>query len=220
MWLVSMGLLIWQRDLGAALLFYLVFLSLLYAATGPRYVIIGLGFLLLGGILSYALFDHVELRTRVWLNPWPYAADDAYQIVQGLGAFAAGGISGVGLGFGYPDYVPAVHTDFVLAAVGEELGFIGTLGTVALYLALVHRAFRIALRARSDFAMLLAAGLGATLGLQAGIILAGNLRLMPITGITLPFMSYGGSSILANFLMIGLLLRISAESPPTRPTHG
>jgi len=219
MWLVSMGLLVWQRDLGAGLLFYLVFLAMLYAATGRTYVGIGLAFLLIGAIAAHGMFDHVELRTRVWLDPWPYATGDAYQIVQALNAYAAGGIIGSGLGYGYPEYVPAVHTDFVLAALGEELGLVGTLAIVGLYLALVHRAFRIALRATGDFAALLAAGLGATLGLQAIIILAGTLRLIPITGITLPFMSYGGSSILVNFVMIGLLLRISAESPGPSRRH-
>jgi len=212
MWLLSMAVLVWQRDLGAALLFYLVFLAMLYAATGRAYVGIGLVFLIVGAVIAYGLFDHVQLRTRVWLNPWPYADGDAYQIIQALGAYAAGGVIGSGLGFGYPDYVPAVFTDFVLAALGEELGLLGTLAVVALYLLLVHRAFRIALRASSDFGMLLAAGLGATLGLQAIVILAGTLRIIPITGITLPFVSYGGSSILANYVMVGLLLRISAES--------
>ncbi len=212
MWVLSMALLVWQRDLGAALLFYLVFLAMLYAATGRSYVGIGVIFLVVGAIVAYGLFDHVQLRTRIWLNPWPYADGDAYQIVQALSAYAAGGVIGSGLGFGYPDYVPAVFTDFVLAALGEELGLLGTLAVVALYLALMHRAFRIALRATSDFGMLLAAGLGATLGLQAIVILAGTLRIIPITGITLPFMSYGGSSILANYVMVGLLLRISAES--------
>jgi cell division protein FtsW (lipid II flippase) len=213
-WALSMVLLIWQRDLGAALLFYAVFLAYLYVATGRPYLGAGLVFLGIGGIVAYRLFDHVQLRTRVWLDPWPYAADDAYQIIQALNAYAAGGVFGVGLGHGYPEYVPAVHTDFVLAALGEEMGLLGTLAIIGLYLALVHRAFAIALRARSDFATLLAAGLGATLGLQAFIILAGNLRVMPITGITLPFLSYGGSSIVANFVMVGILLRISAESSP------
>jgi cell division protein FtsW (lipid II flippase) len=211
-WALSMVLLIWQRDLGAALLFYAVFLAFLYLATGRPYLGAGLVFLGLGGLVAYQLFDHVQLRTRVWLDPWPYATDDAYQIIQALNAYAAGGVFGVGLGSGYPEYVPAVHTDFVLAALGEEMGLLGTLAIVGLYLALVHRAFTIALRARSDFATLLASGLGATLGLQAIIILAGNLRLMPITGITLPFLSYGGSSVVANFVMVGVLLRISAES--------
>jgi cell division protein FtsW (lipid II flippase) len=220
MWALSMGLLVWQRDLGAALLFYLVFLGLLYASTGRTYVLPGLILLVVGALVAYFLFDHVQLRTRVWLDPWPYSADDGFQIVQALNAFAAGGVIGSGLGFGYPEYVPAVHTDFVLAALGEELGLIGTLGIVALYLMLVHRAFRIALRAPSDFTMLLAAGLGTILGLQGFIILAGNLRIIPITGITLPFLSYGGSSILANFMMIGLLLRISAESPSEAVSHG
>jgi cell division protein FtsW len=174
---------------------------------------VGLVFLAVGGFVAYQLFDHVQLRTRVWLDPWPYASDDAYQIIQALNAYAAGGVFGVGLGQGYPEYVPAVHTDFVLAALGEEMGLLGTIAIVGLYLTLVHRAFAIALRARSDFATLLAAGLGATMGIQAVIILAGNLRLMPITGITLPFLSYGGSSIVANCVMVGVLLRISAESP-------
>jgi cell division protein FtsW (lipid II flippase) len=216
MWGLSMMLLIWQRDLGVALLFYLLFLGLLYVSTGRAYVGIGVVFLCVGALLSLALFDHVQLRTRIWINPWPFASDEAYQIVQGLTAYAAGGVVGSGLGYGYPEYVPAVHTDFVLAALGEELGLLGTLAVVALYVLLVFRAFRIALRARTEFAMLLAVGLGTVLGLQACIIMAGNLRLMPITGITLPFLSYGGSSILANFVMIGLLLRISAESPPER----
>ena len=213
MWMLSMAVLVWQRDLGAALLFYLVFLAMLYASTGRTYLGIGLVFLVVGAIVAYGLFDHVQLRTRIWLNPWPYAAGDAYQIVQALSAYAAGGVIGSGLGYGYPEYIPAVFTDFVLAALGEELGLLGTLAVVALYLALVHRAFRIALRASSDFGMLLAAGLGATLGLQAIVILAGTLRIVPITGITLPFISYGGSSILANYVMVGLLLLISAESP-------
>jgi cell division protein FtsW (lipid II flippase) len=212
MWLLSMAILVWQRDLGAALLFYLVFLAMLYAATGRTYVGIGLLFLILGAFVAYGLFDHVQLRTRIWLDPWPYADGDAYQIVQAVSAYAAGGVIGSGLGYGYPEYVPAVFTDFVLAALGEELGLLGTLAVIALYLLFVHRAFRIALRASSDFGMLLAAGLGATLGLQAIVILAGTLRIIPITGITLPFMSYGGSSILANYVMVGLLLRISAEA--------
>ena len=219
MWLLSMALLLWQRDLGAALLFYLVFLALLYASTGRAYVGVGLVFLLVGALVAYVLFDHVQLRTRIWLNPWPYAEDDGYQVVQALSAYAAGGVIGSGLGYGYPDYIPAVFTDFVLAALGEELGLLGSLAAVALYLALVHRAFRTAVRANSEFGMLLAAGLGATLGLQAIVILAGTLRIIPITGITLPFVSYGGSSILANYLMVGLLLRISAESEGGRP-HG
>lgn len=220
MWALSMSLLIWQRDLGAALLFYLVFLALLYAATGRAYVGVGFLFLVLAGVVAYALFDHVQLRTRIWLDPWPYATGDAYQVVQALNAYAAGGLIGSGLGYGFPEYVPAVHTDFVLAALGEELGLIGTLAVVAVYLALIHRAFRIAVRASTEFTMLLATGLGATLGIQTIVILAGNLRMIPITGITLPFLSYGGSSILANFVMVGLLLRISAESPAARTDRG
>jgi cell division protein FtsW (lipid II flippase) len=211
-WSIAMLLLIWQRDLGAALLFYLVALAMLYLATGRSYLAAGVILLIVGGLLSYVMFDHVQLRTRAWLDPWPYAQGEAYQILQALVAYASGGVLGTGFGYGFPDYVPAVHTDFVLAALAEELGLLGALATVGLYVLLCHRCFRIALRARSEFSMLLAAGLGSVLSVQAIIIMAGNLRLMPITGVTLPFLSYGGSSMLASFAMIGLLLRISAES--------
>lgn len=211
-WGLAMTLLLWQRDLGAALLFYLVFAAFLYVATGRRYLAVALFFLVLGAFAAYFWFEHVNLRTRIWLDPWPFASDEGYQVIQALTAYAAGGILGTGLGLGYPEYVPAAHTDFVLAVVAEELGLAGSLGVVALYVALVHRMFRIALHARSEFAILLGTGLGVTLGLQAAIIMAANLRLMPITGITLPFLSYGGSSLLANLAMIALVLRVSEES--------
>src|SRR5579871_6128256 len=194
MCVLAMALLVWQRDLGPALLFYLVFLAMLFAATGRTYMGAGLLFLIAGALLANRLFDHVQLRTLIWLDPWPYAQDQAYQLVQALTAYAAGGIMGAGLGYGYPEYIPAVHTDFVMAALGEELGLVGTLAIVALYLALVHRAFHIALRATSDFAALVATGLGSVLGIQALIIVSGNLRLLPLTGITLPFIKIGRAS--------------------------
>jgi cell division protein FtsW (lipid II flippase) len=134
-----------------------------------------------------------------------------YQLVQALYAFGSGGVFGSGLDLGAPRYIPAVHTDFVIAAIGEELGLVGTLAVVSLFVLLVQRGFFIALNARSGFSVLLAAGLTSVLALQALIILAGTLELIPLTGITLPFVSYGGSSVVANFLIIGLLLRISAE---------
>lgn len=211
-WGLAMTLLLWQRDLGAALLFYLVFAAFLYVATGRRYLAVSAFFLILGGWAAFTLFEHVNLRTQIWLDPWPFASDEGYQVIQALIAYAAGGILGTGLGLGYPEYVPAAHTDFVLAVVAEELGLVGSISVVALFVALTHRIFRIALRARSEFATLLATGIGVTLGLQAAIIMAANLRLMPITGITLPFLSYGGSSLLANLAMVALILRVSDES--------
>jgi len=210
MWAISLALLVAQRDLGAALLFFGIYLAMLYMASGKTsYVLAGLGLFLAGSWVAWRVFPHVQIRVSVWLNPWVEAAGSGYQTVQGLLAFASGGILGVGLGYGYPSYIPAVHTDFVLAAIGEEMGLAGALAVLALYLLLVYRGFHVALRAHDPFAQLLAAGLTATLALQTLIIVAGNLKVIPLTGITLPFVSYGGSSLITNFLVIGLLLRIS-----------
>lgn len=212
MWLLSMAVLIAQRDLGAALLLFGVFLTMLYVASSREvYVWGGLASFGVGGYLAFLIFAHVRLRVDVWLDPWSRAYDEGYQIVQGLVGLAAGGILGSGLGFGYPDYVPAVWTDYVIAAIGEEMGLAGSLGVVALFTVLTYRGFRIALRARQGFSTLLAAGLTSVLGIQALVILAGTVKLMPLTGITLPFISYGGSSIITNFLIVGLLLKISSE---------
>lgn len=202
-----------QRDLGAALLFFGVFLALLYAASGRAlFVVLGVALFAVGATFLYQFFDHVQLRVDIWLDPWSRADTGGYQLVQGLTALAAGGIAGTGLTFGYPEYVPAAHTDFVIAAIGEELGLAGSLGVLALYVLLVHRGFHIALRTRDTFAALLAVGLTSVVGIQALVILGGTLKLMPLTGVTLPLLSYGGSSILANFILLGLLLSISHES--------
>jgi cell division protein FtsW (lipid II flippase) len=211
-WLLALGLLVVQRDLGAALLFFGVFLALLYVATARLdWVAAGLGAFVLGAAVCYQLFPHVRDRVAIWLDPWPEAQGRAYQLVQALIALGAGGVLGTGLGYGYPEYIPAVHTDFVIAAIGEEFGLLGSLAVVALYLLLVYRGFRVAVRAPDAYLQLLAAGLSTVLGLQALIILGGATRLIPLTGITLPFVSYGGSSLLVNYLIAGLLLRISAE---------
>jgi cell division protein FtsW (lipid II flippase) len=207
-------LLFWlQKDLGPALLFSTVLLAMLYVASGRgSYVVLGLALLVLGGALADRVFGHVHTRIVIWLDPWANRETIGYQLVQALYAFASGGVFGAGLDFGSPRYIPAVHTDFVIAAIGEELGLAGSLAVVSLFVLLVQRGFVIALNARSGFATLLASGLTSVLALQALIILAGTLELIPLTGITLPFVSYGGSSVVANFLIIGLLLRISDES--------
>ncbi len=211
MWGFSMLLLIWQRDLGAALLFFGVFLAMLYAATGQgRYVLTGLALLLVAGIVGYRLFDHVALRVDAWWNPWQEASGRSFQIVQSLLAFASGSILGQGLGQGLPTAIPVVHTDFVFAAIGEEYGLVGGLAVVACFALLVGRAFHIALGARRSFDQLLAAGIGALFGLQSLVIMAGTLRVIPLTGVTLPFVSYGGSSLLTSMIMVGLLLHISS----------
>ena len=205
-------LLAWQQDLGAAMLFFFTFLAMLYLATGQwGYVVTGLTLFLLAGLAGYHFSDRVALRVDGWLTPWPEAAGRAFQIVQSLLAFGAGGIIGQGLGLGHPGYIPAVHTDFVFAAIGEEFGLAGTLIIVALYGVLVLRGFRIAARAPRPFERFLAAGLTASLAIQAWVIMAGNAKLAPIAGVTLPFVSYGGSSLLISFIALALLLHISNQ---------
>jgi cell division protein FtsW (lipid II flippase) len=207
-------LLFWlQKDLGPALLFSAVLLTMLYVASGrASYVAFGLVLLVLGFVLADRVFAHVHTRVLIWLDPWSNRETIGYQLVQALYAFASGGVFGSGLDQGSPRYIPAVHTDFVIAAIGEELGLAGTLAIVALFVLLVQRGFVVALNARSGFSALLASGLASVIALQALIILAGTLELIPLTGITLPLVSYGGSSVVANFVLVGLLLRISHEN--------
>ena len=227
MWAIALGLVVIQRDLGAALLFFTVFLSLLYAATGrPGYVVLGVVLFLAGSYVMYHLVHTVQTRVDIWLDPFASPSGDGYQIVQSLYAFARGGLLGTGLGAGLPTIggrlpIPAVHTDFPLAALGEELGLVGILAILGLFLVVVERGLRIASSAADEFRALLAAGLALVIGTQALIIAAGNLKLIPLTGITLPFVSYGGSSLLVNGIIVGLLLALSDRGveppPPPRP---
>lgn len=222
---IALGIVVVQRDLGAALLFFAVFLALLFVATGRvSYVIGGLVLFLAGSWVLYQLFAHVQVRVDNWLDPFRDPLGSGFQTVQALYAFARGGILGVGLGAGLPTIagnlpVPAVHTDYPLAALGEELGLVGLLAIFGLYLVVVERGLRIAAAARDEFQALLAAGLSLVIGIQAFIIAAGNLKLIPLTGITLPFISYGGSSLLANAIAVGLLLALSDRGavPPPAP---
>ena len=213
MWGFSIVVLMWQRDLGAALLFFGVFLAMLYAATGQSgYVLVGLLLLAGAAAVGYRLFDHVALRVDAWWNPWSEASGRSFQIVQSLLAFASGGMLGQGLGQGLPTAIPVVHTDFVFAAIGEEYGLAGALAVVLLLALLISRAFHIALQARRPFDQLLATGIGALFGLQSLVIMLGTLKIIPLTGVTLPFVSYGGSSLLTSMIMIGLLLHISGHA--------
>ena len=213
MWGLSIILLIWQRDLGAAILFFGVFLGMLYAATGQmRYIWAGAALLGVVGVIGYYFFDVVRLRVDAFLNPWLDPAGRSFQIVQSLLAFAGGGFLGQGLGQGLPTAIPVVHTDFVFAAIGEEYGLWGTAGVLLCFVLLVSRAFYIALRAKTGFEQLLAGGIGLMLGLQTLIITAGALKLLPLTGVTLPFVSYGGSSLLTSFVMVGVLLLIAGHN--------
>ncbi len=223
MWAIALGIVVIQRDLGAALLFFGVFLAMLYVATGRlSLVILGLVLFLLGSALMAMLFDHIRTRVDIWLDPFVDPLGAGYQVVQALHAFARGGLLGVGLGAGLPEIagrppIPEVHTDFPLAALGEELGLVGVVAILGLFLVVVERGLRIGAAAADDFRSLLAVGLSLVIGIQAFIIAAGNLKVLPLTGVTLPFISYGGSSLLANALVIGLLLALSdrgVEPPP------
>jgi cell division protein FtsW (lipid II flippase) len=214
MWGFSIVLLIWQRDLGAALLFFGTFLGMLYVATDERsYIWVGTLLLIVAVVIGYHLFDVVRLRVDAFLNPWLDPSGRSFQIVQSLLAFASGGFLGQGLGQGLPTAIPVVHTDFVFAAIGEEYGLWGAVGVLLCFALLVSRAFHLALRARSGFEQLLAAGIGTMLGLQTIVITAGTLKLMPLTGVTLPFVSYGGSSLVTSFVMTGILLFIANNQP-------
>jgi peptidoglycan glycosyltransferase len=220
-WGVSIVVMVMERDLGSSLLFFAVFAAMLYMATERlTYVVAALLLFVGGAAVAYQLFDHVQVRVSTWLDPWPEAQSAGYQIIQSWYAFGTGGAFGTGLGLGNPDKIPNAATDFVFSAVGEELGLLGTLALLAAFLLLVGSAFRIAVDAGRLFPKLFAAGLATILGLQTVIILGGVTRLIPLTGITLPFVSYGGSSLVANFVVVALLLRVSDESrrPSDRST--
>ena len=212
MWGFCMILLVWQRDLGAAALFFIIFLSLLYLATGDRrYVIAGFFLLLLAGIFAYYLFDVVALRVNAWWNPWPDALDRAYQIVQSLYAIASGGLIGHGAGQGFPYYIPVVHSDFVFAAVAEEWGLVGSIALVAVFMLLAYRGMRQAMQKQHPFRSYLAVGITLLFSVQALLIMGGVTKLLPLTGVTLPFISYGGSSFIISSIMLGLLLYMSGD---------
>ena len=218
-WALSMALMVFMKDLGTSLLFFGALLALIYAATGRiLYVLVGLLLFVAGAGILYLAFPHVQNRVDVWLDPWEDARGKGYQIVQSLFALAAGGLFGRGLGEGYLTLpsgqarIPYVETDFIFSAIGEELGLVGAVGIILLYLLFAYRGFRIATKAGDDFRRLLAAGLTSIFALQAFLIMGGVTKLIPLTGITLPFVSYGGSSIVANFVLVALLLRVSDRS--------
>ncbi len=212
MWVVGMGVMVLQNDIGATLILFVVFVAMLYFATGRwEYSLVGLLLLIAGSFVAMQLVHHVRVRVDIWLTPF---SDDlrfgpSYQLIQGLFALGNGGLLGAGLGNGMPERIPIVWSDFVFDAFAEEVGFVGAIALLALYLVVVFRGMAIALRAPTPFLQLLAAGLSFTLALQTLIIVAGNAKLIPLTGVTLPFVSYGGSSLVTNFLIVALLLRVS-----------
>lgn len=211
--LVALVIMAGLRDLGSALLVFGTFVAMLYVATGrTAYPVIGSLAFLAGTVVVYQQFTHVQRRVQIWLDPWADVQDASYQLVQSLFAFGTGGLTGTGLGLGRPQDIPFSATDAVFAVIGEELGLLGATAVLVAFLLLCARGLRIAQTARDDFSSLLALGITVTIALQTFVIVGGLTRVVPLTGMTLPFISYGGSSLLANYLIIALLLRISHES--------
>ncbi|ORT99629.1 Cell division protein FtsW [Anaerovibrio sp. JC8] len=211
-WGIAILMFVVQRDLGSALLFFCMAVFMTYMGTGNKsYVFIALLFFGLGALVSYAFFSHVQVRFNIWLDPWADPAGQAYQVVQSLFAFAAGGVWGTGFTHGHPGLIPEVHTDFIFSAVAEELGLLGCTAIMMVYVMFFYRGIMIAMNCKKELHTLVAAGFSIALFTQAFIIIAGVTKFLPLTGITLPFISYGGSSMVSGFIMIGLLLSLSKK---------
>jgi peptidoglycan glycosyltransferase len=210
-WALSIVVMVAEKDLGSSALFFALFVSMLWvAAGGLLWPLVGFGMFAAGSVFAWASFAHVQERVRIWIDPWTKASSDGFQLVQASFAFAAGGVVGTGLARGTPQKIPAVSTDLIFAAIGEELGLVGAAAIIAAFALIVVIGLRIAQRAERPFEQLLAVGLTTILGVQSCLIIGGVTRLVPLTGITLPFVSYGGSSVIANWILIALLLRISS----------
>ncbi len=213
MWALAFLIVVLEKDLGSALVLFLVFLVMLYVATGKKfYVIVGVILAGIAAVLLYFMFSHVQTRVEVWLDPFADAQNKGYQIVQSIFSLADGGLFGVGIGRGMSDVIPYVESDFIFSAIGEETGLLGASGVLLLYLCFAIRGILTAARAKSDVSSFTAVGVTSIVILQAFIIVGGVTRLIPLTGITLPFISQGGSSLLAGFIIVALLLRVGDEA--------
>ena len=217
-WVASVGIMVFERDLGSSLLFFALFVVLMWVAT-ERSSFLALGVFLFGGgaFVAWRLFDHVQLRIDAWLDPFADFSGGGYQIAQASFSLAEGGLTGTGLGRGDPDRVPIAESDFIFAAIGEEMGLAGSTAILMAFLVMVGSGLRIAIRATRPFEKLLAVGLTTLIGFQAFIIIGGVIRLVPLTGITLPFVSYGGSALVTNYIVLALLIRLSHEQRAGEP---
>lgn len=207
MWGLSMLVVIFEKDLGSALVVFFVFLSMLYVATGKKsYVVVGMVLAAIGAVIAWSAFSHVQVRVSTWLDPFADVAGTGYQLCQAIYSMADGGLFGVGIGRGMCDKIPVVESDYIFAAIAEESGLLGAAGLLLLYVCFAVRGIVTAARAKSDVSSLIATGLTCSIVLQAFIIAGGVTRLIPLTGLTLPFVSQGGSSLLASFISVGMLL--------------
>ena len=212
MWGISLLIVVFERDLGSALLFFTFFVIMLYVCTGRvSYVIVSLALLAVGGVLCYKLFSHVQIRVQTWRDPFKDASGGGYQLVQSLYSLADGGLVGSGIGKGMPRLIPVVESDFIFSAIGEEMGLLGASAVLIGFMLFAIRGLTTAARAKSDVAAFSAVGLTSAITVQAFLIVGGVTKLLPLTGVTLPFMSQGGSSLLASFIIVGLLLRAGDE---------
>lgn len=213
MWLIAMAVIVFEKDLGSALLLFSVFLSMVYVSTGRlSYVILGLALAAGGCVVLYGLFDHVQTRVAIWQDPFAFAQESGYQLVQSLYSLADGGLFGLGIGRGMCTSIPMVESDFIFSAIAEEMGLLGASAVLILFVLFAVRGLATAARAKSDVAAFTAAGLTAAITFQAFIIVGGVTGLIPLTGITLPFMSQGGSSLISSFIIVGLLLKAGNEA--------
>jgi len=212
-WGFAVVVMVGQRDLGSSLLFFTLFVVLMWVATEKvSYLILGAVLFTGAALFSWSQFSHVRTRVDIWIDPWSRSLDSGYQIVQSLFGLADGGMTGTGLGRGNPNQVPEAQNDFIFASIGEEMGLIGATAILISYLLIIGAGLRIAIRTERPFEKLLATGLTTIIGVQAFIIIGGVIKVVPLTGITLPFVSYGGSSLIANYILLALLLRVSDSS--------
>lgn len=211
-WGVSLLVMVAEKDLGSSLLFFLLFLVVVWVATERlTYLVTGMALFLGGAVVAWRIFGHVQVRVDAWLDPWQDPRGGGFQVIEAAFGIASGGLTGAGPGLGDPGRVPIAESDFIFATISEELGLLGGTAILITYILMIGSGLRIALRADEPFAKLLAVGLTTLLGFQAFIIIGGVIRLLPLTGVTLPFVSYGGSSLLSNYVLLAILMRISND---------
>jgi cell division protein FtsW (lipid II flippase) len=212
-WGVSLLVLLAENDLGSSFLFFALFVGLLWVATGrSAYLILGAGMFTAGAVFALDVIHHAQTRVQAWLDPWAHFSTSGYQIIEGWFALAAGGMWGVGPGQGNPGIIPEASTDFIFATIGEEVGLVGVTALLITYLLIAGSGLRVAIRSQRSFSKLLATGLSLLVAVQVFVVVGGITRIIPITGITLPFVSYGGSSLVSNYILLAILLRISNDN--------